>query len=106
MDEHTKTDGFANIILHALSVVVTRLKTLLCNGVFLCSFIIRINFNIQHGASRSLFVSAVIAETKLKVAEIDLYLVSLLPELTICSAPRFSYHIQFINSVAQQADSR
>jgi len=80
-------------------------KTLLYNSVFLCSFIIRINFNIQHGASHSLFVSAVIVETKLNVAEIILYLVSLLPELTIfCSAPRFSYHIQFINSVAQQAD--
>ena len=78
------------------------------NGVFLCSFTIRINFNIQHGASHSLFVSAVIVETKLKVAEIGLYLVSLLPELTIfCSAPRFSYHIQFFhNSVAQEADSR
>jgi len=54
-------------------MIVTRLKeTLLYNGVFLCSFVIRINFNIQHGASHSLFVSAVIVETKLKVAEIGL----------------------------------
>ena len=62
----------------------------------------------RDGASHSLFVSAVIVETKLKVAEIILYLISLLPELTIfCSAPRFSYHIQFIhNSLAQHTDSR
>jgi len=34
-----------------------------------------VNFNIQHRASHSLFVSAIIAEIKLKVAELGLYLV-------------------------------
>jgi len=48
-------------------MVVKRLKKILYNDVFLCSFIIRINFNIQHGASHSLFGSAVIVETKLKL---------------------------------------